>query len=95
MSRLKRLIQTAGFSADAHCADMRGTFKQKRIFHAERGLVVLPQHLVGQAFWQKGSIILARPFAKKFGISLCGKLCSTMQLAGMNYRFQINNYFFI
>jgi hypothetical protein len=64
MSRLKRSIQTARISAHAHCTDRRGSFKRKRIFYAERGIVACPHILAGQASKKKGSMIVARPFAK-------------------------------
>ncbi|WP_310698892.1 hypothetical protein [Paraburkholderia sp. USG1] len=75
MSRLKRLIQTTCFLPGAHRLDRGGPFKQKRNFLLEGGIVASPHSLDRQALQQNGSIIFERPFAKKSGVSLCGKLC--------------------
>jgi hypothetical protein len=75
MSRLKRLIQTAFLFADAHRAGTGDPFKQKMIFRLGDGIVASPHRLARQALRQNGSIIFERPFAKKSGVSLCGKLC--------------------
>jgi len=76
MSRLKRPIQTAYFLPHAHRVDISGPFKQKRIFHLKAGNVASPHSLARYAFEQNGSMICERPFAKKSGVSLGGKLCS-------------------
>jgi hypothetical protein len=76
MSRLKKPIQTAHFLLRARRVDIYGSFKQKTIFCLEGGIVASPHSLARQAFEQNGSIICERPFAKKSGISLCGKLCA-------------------
>jgi hypothetical protein len=75
MSRLKRLIQTARISLYTHCADTCRSFKQKTEFLIGDDLLDLPHILTGKALRQNGSIIIERSFAKKSGISLCGKLC--------------------
>ncbi|HYS64448.1 MAG TPA: hypothetical protein VEN30_11655, partial [Paraburkholderia sp.] len=59
--------------------DDGGPFKQKRKFRVERGTVASPHTLTRQAFEKNGSIIFERPFAKKSGVSLCGKLCCAGQ----------------
>jgi hypothetical protein len=80
MSRLKRSIQTARISARTHCTDTCGPFKQKSNFRERGDAVAPPPALDGQALRQKGSIIFERSFAKKSGISLCGKLCGVIEL---------------
>ncbi|MFM0200915.1 hypothetical protein PQR53_13695 [Paraburkholderia fungorum] len=50
-------------------------FKQKSKFGFGGGIVASPHTLARQALRQNGSIIFERPFAKKSGVSLCGKLC--------------------
>ncbi|MFM0281124.1 hypothetical protein P0D75_24180 [Paraburkholderia sediminicola] len=79
MSRLKRPIQTAKFLRDAPCAGLGGPFKQKRNFGFDSNIVASPHALTRQAFQQNGSIIFERPFEKKSGVSLCGKLCCAAQ----------------
>ncbi|MFM0034155.1 hypothetical protein [Paraburkholderia strydomiana] len=80
MSRLKRPIQTARISARTHCADTCGPFKQKSNFREWDDAVAYSHALDGQALRQKGSIIFERPFEKKSGISLGGKLCGVNEL---------------
>jgi hypothetical protein len=75
MSRLKRAIQTALFMPNAHGVQTCSPFKQKRIFRCRDGIVASPYSLARKAMQQNGSIIFERPFAKKSGVSLCGKLC--------------------
>jgi hypothetical protein len=79
MSRLKRPIQTAKFLQDAHCVEPGDPFKQKRNFDIDSDTVASSHTLTRQAFQQKGSIIFERPFEKKSGVSLCGKLCCAGQ----------------
>jgi hypothetical protein len=65
MSRLKMSIQTARISAHAHCTDRRGSFKRKRIFYAERGIVAWPHILAGQASKKKRLYDRGAPVRKK------------------------------
>jgi hypothetical protein len=76
MSHLKRAIQTVEYLAAAHRLVIHRSFKQKGVFGLEGSVVVSPHSLARQAIWQNGSIIFERSFAKKSGVSLCGKLCA-------------------
>jgi hypothetical protein len=74
MSRLKRLIQTGRFLPRARHVGLGRPFKQKKNFGLGSGIVASPNTLARQGLRQNGSIIFERPFAKKCGVSLGGKL---------------------
>jgi len=79
MSRLKRPIQTAKCLPGARRVGPGGPFKQKRNFGFGGGTVASQHTLTRQALQQNGSMIFERPFGKKSGVSLCGKLCCAGQ----------------
>jgi hypothetical protein len=96
MSRLKRLIQTVHIWARSQGMDSCAAFKQKGNFDAETASLLRRTSLYRQAFRQKASIICERPFAKKSGISLRGKLCCA---TGMKERitgnWQCHDFYFL